>query len=292
MQQATDWIALWRDLVDMQVNAWQQDRPNPHQVEAKADAWRDRARKYDEGVKRRWAKPDSSRDLVVGLLEAHPGWTAVDIGGGTGAWAVLMAQHARAVTVVEPSAAMREVLQENVAEKDLDNVTVVEGKWPEAQVSAHDLVFCAHALYGMRDFVALARSLEAVSRHLVVLVMRAPLPNALMGQLALRVWGQPYDSPNFQVAYNALLQMGIFPHVHMEDSGLWRPWTNATLEDALAEVKRKLGLPGPSEHDAYLREMLERNLIYQDGEYLWPRGVRSALMYWDVTQGGPSTPQE
>jgi len=292
MQKATDWIALWGDLVDNQVRAGEQNRPDPHRADAKQDAWRDRARKYDEGVKRRWAKPDSSRELVAGLLKAHPDWTALDIGGGTGAWAVLMAQHARAVTVVEPSEAMREVLQENVAEKGLANVTVVEGKWPEAQVPVHDLVFCAHALYGMRDFVALARSLEAVSRHLVVLVMRAPLPDALMAQIATRVWGQPYDSPCFQVAYNALLQMGIFPNVQMEDSGLWRPWTNATLEDAFAEVKRKLGLNGPSEHDAHIREQLERNLAYEDGQYVWPRGVRSALMYWDVTRGGAATPLE
>jgi hypothetical protein len=42
-----------------------------------------------------WARPDSSRDFVVAQLKAHPGWTALDIGGGTGAWASLMAQHAR-----------------------------------------------------------------------------------------------------------------------------------------------------------------------------------------------------
>jgi len=291
MQQVTDWITLWRELADMQLTAWEKPHRDP-KPDLKDDAWVDRARQYDEGVKRRWAKPDSSRDLVVSLLKAHPEWTALDIGGGTGAWAVLMAQHARAVTVVEPSAAMREVLLENVAQQDLHNITVVAGKWPDAQVTPHDLVFCAHALYGMRDFTLLVRTLESVSRRLVVLLMRAPLPDGLMAQMATRVWGQPYDSPNFQVAYNALLQMGIFPNVHMEDSGLWRPWTNATLDEALAEVKRKLGLSGPSEHDAYIRDMLERNLTLQDGKYVWPRGVRSAMMYWDVTQGGSRTPLE
>jgi len=165
----------------------------------------------------------------------------------------------------------------------------VPGKWPETQVPQHDLVFCAHALYGMRDFATLVHSLEAVARHLVVLVMRAPLPDALMAQAAMRVWGQPYDSPDFQVAYNALMQLGRFPNVHMEDSGLWRPWTSPSLEDAFAEIKRKLSLPDPSEHDTWLRDLLQRSLTLENSEYVWPRGIRSALMYWDVQNTGART---
>jgi len=285
VQKATDWLALWSELVDLQTGARQQVR-KPEQGE---DAWRDRAREYDKRVKERWTKADSSRKLVVNLLKAHPEWTALDIGGGTGAWATLMARHARQVTVVEPSAAMREVMQENIAAEGADNVVVVAGKWPDVQVPPHDLVFCAHAMYGLRDFAAFVRSVEAVARNLVVLLMRAPTPDGLMGQVARRVWDQPYDSPNFQMAYNALLQMGIFPHVHMEDTGLWRPWTSPSLEGAFAEVKRKLALPYPSEHDDFLRDLLQRSLTYQDGEYVWPRGIRAALVYWDVQGSGPRT---
>ena len=100
----------------------------------------------------------------------------------------------------------------------------------------------------------------------------------------MRVWGHPHDSPNFQVGYNALLQMGLFPNVLMEDTGLWDARTNDSMEEALADVKRRLDLwdVEDSEHDAFLEDLLRRRLTLQDGRYVWPPGVRSALVYWDV----------
>lgn len=100
----------------------------------------------------------------------------------------------------------------------------------------------------------------------------------------MRVWGHPYDSPNFQVAYNVLLQMGIYPNVLMENGGLWTPWKNASIEEALAEVKHRLGLGPSGEHDEFMIDLLRRRLILEDGQYVWPRSVRSALIYWDVRQ--------
>ncbi len=273
MQKATDWLELWRELAQLQSGAWKKAAsPGPE-----GDAWRDRARGYDANVKRRWATPDSSRGFVVARLQANPDWTALDVGGGTGAWAVLMAQHARRVTVVEPSPAMIEVMQENIAAAGVHNVEIVRGRWPDVQVEPHDLTFCAHAMYGFQDFAAFVRSIEAVTRRLCVLVMRAPIPGGVMATAAMRAWGQPYDSPDFQVAYNALLQMGTFANVLMEDSGLWEPWSSPSLEDAYAELVRKLNLPEDGEHSAFLRDLLSRHLTYRDGQYLW-HSLRSGLL--------------
>ncbi len=48
------------------------------------------------------------------------------------------------------------------------------------------------------------------------------------------------------------------------------------------DVKRRLGLDGPSEHDGFLADLVKRRLSYEDGQYVWPRGVRSALVWWTV----------
>jgi hypothetical protein len=85
------------------------------------------------------------------------------------------------------------------------------------------------------------------------------------------------------VAYNALLQMGIFPNVFMEDTGLWDPWTSEGVKEAVAEAKGRLGLNDNSRYDGYLYDLLDRNLSLQDGRYVWPRGMRSALIYWGVS---------
>jgi len=40
---------------------------------------------------------------------------------------------------------------------------------------------------------------------------------------------------------------------------------------------------GPvNKYDDFLTELLRRRLIVVNGQYMWPRGVRSALIYWDV----------
>ncbi len=280
MQRETDWLELWRELVELQAA----HRKGPRAGRAGDDMWRERARAYDAQVKARWDRPDSSRDFVVAQLQAHPDWSALDIGGGTGAWAILMAQHARAVTVVEPSPAMREVLQENVAAAGARNVTVVDGQLPDLQVPPHDLTLCSHSMYGVPDFAAFVHNLQAVTRRLCVLVLRAATPDGVMAQAAMRILGQPHDSPNFQVAYNVLLQMGIFADVLMEKADLWAPWSHSTLEEALADVKRRLNVPDSSEHDAFLRDLLRRNLTLEGGQYVWPRGVRSALVHWSVEE--------
>ena len=277
MEPVTDWVALWAQLVEMQAKS----HPEWHGRE-KVDVWKTRARNYDALVKNRWSKPDSSRAFIAADLEAAPGSTALDIGAGTGAWSMFMARHASRVTALEPSTAMLGILRENLAREGVTNVDFVQGEWPAADVPEHDISLCSHAMYGVADFPAFIRRMEAATRRRCYLVLRVPTPDGVMAEAARRVWGQPHDSPNFQVAYNALLQMGVCANVLMEDSGLWSPWTSESLEEAVADIKRRLDVGETSGHDAFLWDLVERRLTPSEDGYTWPPGVRSALVYWDV----------
>jgi 2-polyprenyl-3-methyl-5-hydroxy-6-metoxy-1,4-benzoquinol methylase len=278
MEKLTDWTQLWRELAEMQSRRWHKKDDS----DKSSDHWRDRARHFDACVKRRWAKPDSSRDFIIAQLEAHPGATVLDIGAGTGAWAVLLAKHARQVTAIEPSSAMLQVMRENLEAEGIDNVEIVQEKWPGVSVEPHDFSICSHAMYGSPDFPDFVGHMVDATKQICFLMLRAPTRDGVMAQAAQRVLGHMYDSPNFQVAYNALLQMGIFPNVLVEDTGLWEPWVNETIEDALEDVKRRLGLAENDEHDQFLKTLLHKSLTRQDGQYVWPRGVRSMLVYWNV----------
>ncbi len=282
MEKITDYARLWRQLAETKSRSWTGEKGSDPRQDP--DAWRDKARSYYEHVQRRWVQPDSSRDLVVQWLDSHPGSTVLDIGAGPGAWTVLMAQHAREVTAVDPSAAMLEVLRENAAHAGLSNVRVIHAPWPEAEVDPVDASLCFHAMYASLDLPAFITRMIAVTRCACFLGLRVPTHDGLMAQISRRIRGHDHDSTNFQVAYNVLLQMGICANVLMEDSGLWQPWTSPNLEEALRDVKRRFGLPTHSEHDGWLTDLLRDNLTLQDGTYVWPRGVRSALVYWDVNQ--------
>ena len=127
MEKITDWSSLWRELVEIKSRSRKRDAG----AEPVGDVWRAKARKFDEGIKRRWAKPDSSREFILSQLADS---TVLDIGAGTGAWSVLLARRARHVTAVELSPAMIELMRENLAQEGVTNVTIVQGAWPDAQI--------------------------------------------------------------------------------------------------------------------------------------------------------------
>ena len=277
MEKVTDWLALWETLSDLQNRSWGYAKKK-HEGK---DAWKDRARHFQELVQKRWAKPDASREFILSTLKDTPGATVIDIGAGTGSWSVLMAPHAARVTALEPSEAMREVLSENLAAFNISNVAIQIGEWPDVEIEPHDVVFASHSMYGCRNFKAFVQKMTKVGRKRCMLLLRAPLQNSIMADAARHVWGQPYDSPNFQIAFNALLQMGLFPNVCME-ADLWDPWTSPSVQDALNEIKRRLCLMDDSRYDDYFLGLLKDTLSEENGQMVWPRETRSAMVYWDL----------
>lgn len=273
----TDWIQLWNDLVNMREWRYQQaDTPENH------DRWKTRAHDFDAHVRRRWAKPDSTRTFFISLLQAMPNSTVLDIGAGTGKWAIILAPYAKRVTAVEPSSAMIEKMQANFASEQITNIAIVPARWQEARVEKHDITLCSHAMYGIADFAQFITTMQAATRHTCALLLRAPTMDGVMAEAAQAIWGHPYDSPNYHIALNALLQMGIFPNVLMEEPASWESWAHETLDEAFAEIKQRLRLGERAEHDEFLRDLLRRRLQFVNGKYVWPPSMRTALLFWRV----------
>jgi len=277
VEKITDWSALWDELVAVQRRSARQLARTP---EERADPWHERASEFDEMSKRRAAEPDPLKDFVASRLDAST--TVLDIGAGTGAWVLRLAPLVASVTALDPSPAMLTILRQNVERAGLRNVRVVAGAWPEAAVEAHDVSLCVHAVYASPNLPRFVKRMMEVTRRTCYLVLRSPPPDGLMAEAARRAWGQPYDSPNFVIAYNVLLHMGLYPNV-LFSRQTWPPRSCLRLEEALAEVKRRLALgEEPSEHDEYLEALLRRKLEHREGRYYWPESARSALIYWDV----------
>lgn len=275
----TDWLQLWNDLVNLREWRYQQNEtPENH------DRWKSRAHDFDSHVRRRWAKPDSTRAFFVALLKAMPNSTVLDIGAGTGKWAIILAPHAKLVTAIEPSPSMIEKMQANLANEQINNIEIMQARWQDVSVTQHDISLCSHAMYGIPDFAQFIIKMQAATRHMCALLLRAPGMDGVMAEAAMKIWGHPHDSPNYHIALNALLQMGIFPNVLMEEPASWEPWTHETLDAAFVEIKQRLRLSEHTEHDEFLRDLLQRRLKFQDGKYVWPQSMRTALIFWRVNQ--------
>ena len=59
-----------------------------------------------------------------------------------------------------------------------------------------------------------------------------------------------------------------------------RCWTDDSLDDALNRARRHLRLGDSTAHDDVIWETLARRLTLRDGQYYWPDGMRSAMMWW------------
>jgi SAM-dependent methyltransferase len=273
MQSITNWSALWRELVELSSTYHLRE----------SDPWgynQSKALEFAERLANRWQTPDSSREFILG--QVTPESTVLDIGSGIGAWSALIARKAGSVTAVEPSPAMVEQMRNLLVREGVQNVTVVQEPWPGARVGMHDFSLCSHAMYGTLDLPAFIRRMVEVTRKTCFLLIRALDIKGVMAKAAQRVLGQPYDSPNFTVAYNVLIEMGIYANVLMEKTGKRKSWAHESLEGALEEVKLRLGISDSTTHDAFLIDLLQRRLTYRDGMYIWPPGAQSALIYWEV----------
>jgi len=280
MEKITDWNALWKELVELR----EIDRRKRRDSGEEKDPWINRAHRFHAGVRERWRQDDSSREFILSRVDADS--TVLDIGAGTGAWSMMLARHVRRVTAVDPSESMLSVLRENMTAENAANVSVIQGAWPDVDVEPHDFSLCSHAMYGCPDLAAFIRGMEKRTRRTCFLLLRAPARDCIQAEAARHLWGQPFDSPNFAIAYNVLIQMGIYANVLMENTGYWKPRVSPDLEAALERLKRELYLAGIDEHDGFLLDLLRRRLSRRDGVYVWPQEVCSALVYWESGQAG------
>jgi FkbM family methyltransferase len=271
MQKEADYLALWRELV-LSRRGQHPDGPSIFNRKERAEA-------FEEGTRR---KNRERRDLLVDFIKADlkPGETALDIGAGTGRWTVPLAKVVAKVTAVEPAGAMLAILKNNANDAGLTNIEYVQANWEQAEVSMHDVVGCAHAMYMSADFAAFVRKMESSARRRCYLAIRHFPIDGVIQELSMKIYGNPHDGPNFIIGYNALYQMGIYANVVMEY--VQHRWRDDTAGEAFARAKRHLHLEGLGTYDALIRETLERRLTYKDGVYAWPDGMNSALVWWDV----------
>lgn len=261
-----DWLGLWRDLVTAISRSRRAESPGSYEARVR---------------KKASERPDPLLDFLLRDIDAKS--TVLDVGAGNGRWTIPAARVASRVTAVEPSDAMVRVLRENVAASGLDNVEILQSPWEEATVGRHDLVTSSHAIYFSPDFASFVRKMSSCARKRCYLAARLPPHDGIIGELSLRIYGHPHDSPNAVIAYNALYSLGIYANVLVEH-GIHR-WMDATLKDAFARAKRHLRLEAVDSYDELIRDTLARRLAHAEGSHVWPDGMRSVLLWWDPSAG-------
>jgi SAM-dependent methyltransferase len=257
----SNWLELWQKLASTSAQTRKERKVSRYETHFR--------RKSKE-------RPDPLLDFVLQNISSRN--TFLDIGAGSGRWAIPVAKVAKSVTAVEPSAAMLDILQENITTAKLNNIEVVQAHWENAGIEPHDMISCVHAIYESNNLADFVRKMDQYARERCYLVLRFPPHDGIIGELSISIYGHPYDSPNAIIAFNALYSMGIYANVLVENNILH--WVDSTFEEAFSRAKGHLHLESSTTYDELIRDTLTRRLTFSNNTYIWPDGMRSALLWW------------
>jgi SAM-dependent methyltransferase len=254
------WLKLWRELV----------------LAGPPTSKSELAKRYKVHTRKKNERPDQLLDFI--LEEIDNEITVLDVGAGSGRWTIPLAKRAKAVTAVEPSSAMVDNLHENIASAKLSNIQIIQASWENAIAEPHDITVCAHAMYASPDLASFVRKIEQYTTRTCYLAMRLPPFDGIIGELSLAIYRRHHDSPNAIIAYNALYSIGIYANI-LAENDIYR-WTDKTFEEAFTRAKRHLRLQSSNIYDTLIRDTLAKRLSLSNNCYVWPDGMRSALLWW------------
>ena len=248
------------------------------------DHWLPYARQFVADPRR---SGDELLDRLVSQVARHQ--TLIDVGAGGGRLALPLALQCRHVTAVEPSDSMASVLLQQAKEHGIDNVTLVQDRWEEAQVEPGDIVLCAHVIYTVTEIEQFVRKLEAHARERVVIVLYDAAPQSQTYPLWKQVHGvERLPLPSLSELEEVLDQLGISARV---DPLTPQPLPGFdSLEQAAAQLSSRLYAGEGSPQGKKLEEVLREALEERDGVFR-VRGAKPltpTLVSWRPPSNGDS----
>jgi 2-polyprenyl-3-methyl-5-hydroxy-6-metoxy-1,4-benzoquinol methylase len=266
-----DWAAYWKARVEAR-EATRAATPAESgcRWDGRAERFAFLARSLDDG------------DSFVAALRSslRSGDSVLDVGAGAGRYSMPIARAVRRVTAVEPSPRMRAELARAAAERGLGNLTIVPGRWEDAEVEPHDVAFAANVLYFVADAVRFIEKLERSARRACFILHRVEERATPLLPLWERIWGRPRPpEPGALDLLNLVYSLGICADFQL--AAPTPPARYDNFDEALAEARRLLELPADDRtRDVVIRPYLSDLLLQGDGYVEYPAGPRMAILSW------------
>jgi SAM-dependent methyltransferase len=253
-------IERWHALLDER--ARQMDAAYARLGRTSADFWDRRAKGYHR----------STRDTVTGdpfytrlLSTVTPQTSILDVGAGTGRFALALASRANYVTAVEPNTAMSQIMRQEMLARGISNVTIIPTIWQDAPTSLHaDIVACSHVLYPIREVDTFIAKLLAATHRTCFIYMRALHFDQVTAPLWQHFHGdRRHLPPSYIHALDVMFEMGLYANVEIVT--MPNTMRYPSLDIAVTEMLEQLILPDDDNTQTELRRLLEPWLIEQNG---------------------------
>jgi SAM-dependent methyltransferase len=206
---------------------------------------------------------DATLNVLLELARPDDVW--LDVGAGGGRYALPLALAVREIVAIDPSPSMLGALGEDAVAAGIENVRVIEARWPMDRPPSGDVALTAHVGYDIAEIGPFLDQFESSSRRLSVMV----LGESAMTTVATLFWERLHGEPRVRLpALPELLTLlaarGRVPGVRLVDRS---PPTFGALDEALAMARRQLWLREGSHKDELLRQLVSETVTEQDGRY-------------------------
>ena len=209
------------------------------------------------------------------------GKEVLDVGGGSGRFALPLATRAERVNVVDPSADSIDLLKERAADAGITNVTTINEQWEDADVPAADLVLCSLVLHHVSEPAPFVARLQQHARNRVALLEMVQTPGVVNNPFFERVHGKPLPPlPGLARLMDLLWGMDIYPDVEMitPEPAVVGP----DLDTALEQLRFRLAVREGTGEDERLRAAADE-LLEETADGITVRRVdplRQAVVTW------------
>ena len=210
-----------------------------------------------------------------------PESTVLDVGGGAGRLALPLALRCKHVTVAEPSDAMLKELREGAQEAGIDNLSIVQAEWGEAETEPADMVVCAHVVYGVTEIEPFLRKLVAHANKSVAIFAFMEAPPTRLAPLWKAVHGEErINMPALPELLQVLWEMEIYPDIEMMEAAALQTFEN--LEAAVEQSRHFMWVKPDTEQDKRYQDAV-RDLLVETSEGFVIEGSRArrqGLISW------------
>jgi len=206
-----------------------------------------------------------------------PTSTVIDIGSGTGRFALRLAPHVAEVTAVDESEDNLIQLRHHAARLGVRNIRTIRGRWGDVEVDCADVAYSSYVLPLVEDGAGFLAKLDRAAGRLALVYFAAVNPDSLFDPFWCFYHGETRNAgASYLDAEAVLAELGVPPDIEIVEVPIQTRFTS--LAQATDEIGEYLVLPATDDVRTALQNQLARWLVAEGGTLRPPMKTYPAVI--------------